>query len=102
MRGNSLITLTSTGLTKTAGQKHRKGLFTDERDNTLASRFYYHSSLKQLNLEASVDNLVREFHLSGNVIIQRLSARTDYLKQLKANKTTAKMLQKKYPFYNWK
>jgi len=84
-----------------ASEKHVKGCFTDERDDALASRFFYHGHLVGLRYDLCLINLSKEFFLSETVIAQRLMTRQDFIKQLRLKATTRKQLLKKYPFFNW-
>lgn len=101
LRGQkALMAILSNDLT-IASEKHVKGCFTDERDDALASRFFYHGHLIGMRYDICLVSLSKEFFLSETVIGQRLMKRQDFLKQLRLSNTTRRDLQKKYPFFNW-
>ena len=84
-----------------AANWQKRGTFTSERDDALASRFYFHSVLCRKLYEDCLYELHTEFHLTPNVISQRLMKRTDFLKEMVANDTSTADLRKKYSYYNW-
>jgi len=102
LRGNSALMGIVSNDIKIAAEKHVKGCFTNDRDDCLACRFFYHGHLIGRRYDVCLAALNKEFFLSETVIGQRLMKRQEFLKQLRTNNTTAKDLQNLYPFYNWK
>ena len=101
-RGNkSLMAIVSDDISIKA-EKHKKGCFTEDRDDALACRFYYYSRLKQLRYDVCLVSLSKEFYLSETVITQRLMERQSFLKNLREKDTKASDLSQLYPQYNWK
>lgn len=83
------------------GKKSQRNTFLEERDDALAYRYYFHANLCRCRYDDSLLNLSREFFLSHNVIIQRLSGRTSLLKSLVAANVQPSELRKLYPHFNW-
>jgi hypothetical protein len=101
MRGSKALTaIISNDLTIVA-EKHQKGCFTDQRDDALACRFFYHGHLIGKRYDICLRDLSKEFFLSETVIGQRLIAKQAFLKELRQNSTNRKHLQLKYPHFNW-
>jgi hypothetical protein len=97
----SLMNIVSDDIT-ISSTKHKKGCFTNERDEALASRFYFYSGLKGLRYDVCLVSLRKEFFLSETVITQRLMEKQDFLKTLKAKDIKPNELAALYPHYNWK
>jgi len=101
LRGQkALMAIVSNDLT-IASEKHVKGCFTDERDDALACRFFYHGHLIGKRYDICLTDLSKEFFLSELVIGQRLMKRQDFLKNLRVQNTTRRDLQKRYPHFIW-
>jgi hypothetical protein len=83
------------------GQKSQRNTFLEERDDALAYRYYFHANLCRCRYDDSLLHLSREFFLSHNVIIQRLSGRTALLKSLVAANVQPAELRRLYPHFNW-
>lgn len=83
------------------GQKSRRNSFIEERDDALAYRYYFHAHICRFRYDDCLLHLSREFFLSHNVIIQRLSGRTNLLKSLVAANVQPAELRKMYPHFNW-
>jgi len=84
------------------GKKSRRNTFLEERDDALAYRYNYHAHLCRLRYDDCLVGLSAEFFLSHNIIIQRLSRRTDLLKSLVSANMQAGELRRLYPYYAWK
>ncbi len=102
LRGQKTLTAIVSNDIVITSQKHVKGCFTDDRDNALACRFFYHGHIIGKRYDVCLSALSNEFYLSETVIAQRLMKRQIYLKQLRVDKVTAKDLQVLYPFFNWR
>jgi len=102
LRGDNALTDIVSNETEITSDKHPKGCFTGARDEAMACRFFYYACLKGLRFDLCLSILSNEFFLSCLVISQRLMKQQEFLKQLKANQTTANDLNKRYPAYNWK
>lgn len=102
MRGQNAILSTLPALIETRPEhKGQRNVHLDRRDDALAARFYYHCHIKRMRYEAALLELETEFFIVPNVIVQRLTLRTDYLKTLSSAKTEVGHLKKLYPFYAW-
>jgi hypothetical protein len=102
LRGNkTLMGIVSNEVT-ISSTKHVKGCFTDDRDEALACRFFYHGHLIGKRYDVCLAALSKEFFLSELVIGQRLMKRQAFLKELRLKNTTGKDLQILYPFFNWR
>lgn len=83
------------------GKKSRRNTFIEERDDALAHRYYYHAHLCRRRYDDCLKSLSEEFFLSHNVIIQRLSKRTDLIKSLVSSNVAPVELRKLYGHFNW-
>ncbi|WP_295675740.1 hypothetical protein [uncultured Mucilaginibacter sp.] len=81
--------------------KHLKGGYTVDRNYKIACRFYYHFTLVGLKYERCLEILNVEFNLSELRIAQLIMLERDSLSQLKKANTDRKVLQKKFPYFNW-
>jgi hypothetical protein len=86
---------------KEVGQKSQRNTFLEERDDALAYRYYFHAHLCRSRYDDSLVALSREFFLSHNVIIQRLSGRTELIKSLIAADFQPGELRKLFPYFVW-
>ena len=84
-----------------AANWQKRGTFTSERDDALASRFYFHVVLCRKPYEDCLYELNKEFFLSPNVISQKLLQRSEYVKELAAIETSVTELRKQYANFNW-
>jgi len=74
----------------------------ENRNDLLASRFYYYFSILELRFEACIQNLSNDFFLGENSIEQILIKRKDLVRQLKEKNADLRYLQKQYPSWQWK
>lgn len=101
MRGSqALMALVSNDLNSTS-EKHIKGRFKDERDDAIACRFFYYGHLVGKRYDLCLTYISKEFFITELVVGQRLMSRQDFIKQLRISNTSAKDLQKRYPWFNW-
>jgi hypothetical protein len=83
------------------GQKSCRNAFLEERDDALAHRYYYYAHLCRLRYDDCLNALSREFFLTPNVIIQRLTLRTELIRQLVSEDKQPGELRRLYGWYNW-
>jgi hypothetical protein len=102
LRGQKALTAIVSNDIAIVSEKHVKGCFTEERDNVLACRFFYHGHIIGKRYDVCLSALSKEFYLSETVIAQRLMKRQGCLKQLRVDNTIGKDLQVLYPFFNWR
>jgi hypothetical protein len=100
-RGQKSLMAIVSNEVKLTSEKHLKGVYTDERDDALACRFFFHGHLGGKRYDICLDELRREFFISELVVSQRLMKRQAFLKQLRLDNINARDLQKRYPFFNW-
>jgi hypothetical protein len=81
--------------------KHVKGVYTDNRNYKIACRFHYHFFIKGLKYERTLTELHKEFDLGELTIAQLIMKGRDHLEALKNEKADCKMLQKRFPYFNW-
>jgi hypothetical protein len=103
MRGKNLLyeDLIPSSLEETAGKKSQRNAFLDERDDALAHRYYYYAHLCRYRYDDCLNALSREFFLTANVIIQRLTSRTELIRQLVSEDKQPGELRRLYGWYNW-
>jgi len=88
-------------ITSEPANKSKRNTYIEERNDAMACRYYYHAQIRRLRYDDCLIELNKEFFLSPNVIMQNLMERTDFIKKLVEQKTTASMLRKWYPHFNW-
>lgn len=85
-------------------QPKRKGRSKEllaQRDEKLASRFFYYAHIKKLNYEDTINALVDEFDICERVVIDRLKANQTILDELFAEKPPVIKLKRKIPHFVW-
>jgi len=86
---------------KAEGKGRNKGL-DRRRGELIACRYYYYHILNEKRYDVTIKNLSDEFLLSETRIIKLLQeSYRDFLRELKLNNTTVRVLRKKYPFLVW-
>jgi len=83
------------------GQKSRRNTFIDDRDDAMAFRYYFYAHLCRCRYDDCLKELSREFFLTHNVIIQRLSRRTDLIRSLVTENKQPAELKKEYGWFRW-
>jgi hypothetical protein len=103
MRGyqKNFSSLFQPSVTTNPANKGKKSIFKDERDEALATRYYFYVQIKRLRYDDCLDNLSKDFFLAPSSIHQLIPLKYDFIKQLIADKTTVKQLSKKYPNFSW-
>lgn len=99
--GQQLITNLLADPINKSNPKCKKGVYTEPRNYKIACRFYYHFYIKGLRYEVSLERLNHEFDISELRLAQLIMQSRDYLADLKDKKADQKLLQKKYPYFNW-
>ena len=74
----------------------------DKRNECLLHRYYFYSKVLKLKYEDVITTLTTEFFISGRTITDITLSESDYLTELFKKKYTAKELEKKFRFLNWK
>ncbi len=101
-RGEKPLTAILSEEYQTTGEKGKKGIHLDRRNDTMACRFYYYFTLVGLRYDKCLETLSLEFWLGENSIAAILERQQQYIKQLKEKNTGLKALQQKYPAWQWK
>lgn len=83
------------------GQKSQRNAFLEERDDALAHRYYYYAHLCRLRYDDCLQALSREFFLTPNVIIQRLTNRTELIRELVKEDKQPGELRRLYGWMSW-
>ena len=81
--------------------KHKKGVFTGDRNHAIACRFYFHFTIIGLRYERCLTQMNKEFFLCELRLAQIIMQQGDSLEALKQQNADRKALAKIYPHYNW-
>lgn len=81
--------------------KGQKSVHISRRDEVLTARFYYYYHLKRMRYDDILLELEKEFFITPNVVVQRLSLTGDLAKQLVRDEATTTELKRQYPLFVW-
>jgi len=102
MRGQqAIIKIFPSQIKPKTEQKGHRNVHMSRRDDALAVRFYYYYQIVRKQYEDTLLALEVEFFITPDVIVQRLSARTEYMKELTRSEPKITDLKKMLPFYSW-
>ena len=87
--------------TSTSKRKGRSQELLAQRDEKLASRFYYYAHIKGENYESTTNALEQEFDICERVVIDRLKANQIILDELFKNRPAVSILKRKFPYFVW-
>ena len=85
-----------------SGIKHKRGVFTGDRNGAIASRFYFHFKLRGMRYDRVLAELNKEFYLSELRIAQLIMQSDEKINYLKAKNADIKYLANQYPHFNWR
>lgn len=91
-------TTSQTAIESRASQKGRSQDLLRRRDQKLATRFYYFTSICGLEYRQTIDHLYEEFDISEKAIVTRLRTSQQFLNELFNQQPPLHLLRKKYPY----
>lgn len=93
--------LVPTSLPENTGEFGKKYIYSEERRDMMACRYYYHSTICRLRYDDCLMQLSREFNLATLTIETHLKKRLAFLNTMVQEETTVRQLKKKYPWFVW-
>ena len=94
--------LVSSSIPDRSGEKIKRNHFSDERDEAMAYRYYFHAELERRRYDDCLVTLSHLFFLTENYISEILMKNYELVRRLAyEDKPTLEELRKKYPQYNW-
>jgi len=82
-------------------RKGTRNVFIEDRDIAIAHRYYYYIHIRRQRYDDTLVDLEKEFFITADVIGQRLTPYTDFLKELIHKNTKLSALKRKYPHWTW-
>lgn len=81
--------------------KSKRNAYLEDRNDALACRYFYLAHIQRKRYDDCLVQLSKEFFLTTGVIIQCLTTRQAYIKNLINSECTVIELKKRYPHYVW-
>jgi len=81
--------------------KSKRNTYLEDRNDALACRYFYLAHIQRKRYDDCLVQLSKEYFLTTGVIIQCLTARQSYIKNLINTGCTVLELRKKYPHILW-
>jgi hypothetical protein len=104
MKGEQTLynNLVPSSLTEIAGgKKSRRNSYLEKRNDAMATRYYYHSTICRLRYDDCLLALSTEFFLEPDTIIGRLKQRISYVNLMVKKRVTSAELRRLYPYFDW-
>ncbi|WP_316777777.1 hypothetical protein [Pedobacter antarcticus] len=82
-------------------RKGSRNVFIEQRDIALATRYYYYIHLRRKRYDDTLSDLEKEFFLTADVIVTRLTPYVDFIKELNQRNINVVSIRRQYPNWNW-
>lgn len=82
-------------------RKGTRNVFIEDRDIAIAHRYYYYIHIRRQRYDDTLRDLEKEFFLTADYIIQRLTPCVELIKDLTHRNVKVSLLKRKYPHWTW-